>query len=133
MSGGVRESALMLDRLRQMPNGVRVLLAYGFLLLALVALTLPLVVEEAVEAPVSPLGLLWMLLLAYLIFTLTLILQRKQAGWGLSIGLATLSLPLVAVLYGWAGLAGALLGLALAAILFISLRRRAVREWFSEP
>lgn len=123
----------MLDRLRQMPNGVRVLLAYGFLLLALIALTLPLVVEQAVEAPVSPLGLLWMLLLAYLIFTLTLILQRKQAGWGLSIGLATLSLPLIALLYGWAGLAGALLGLALAALLFASLRRRAVREWFSEP
>jgi len=123
----------MLDRLRQMPNGVRVLLAYGFLLLALIALTLPLVVEQAVEAPVSPLGLLWMLLLAYLIFTLTLILQRKQAGWGLSIGLATLSLPLIALLYGWAGLAGALLGLGLAAVLFVSLRRRAVREWFSEP
>jgi cytochrome bd-type quinol oxidase subunit 1 len=123
----------MLDRLRQMPNGVRVLLAYGFLLLGFVALTLPLVVEQAVEVPVSVLGLLWMLLLAYLIFTLTLILQRKQAGWGLSIGLATLSLPLVAVLYGWAGLAGALLGLALAAVLFISLRRRAVRDWFSEP
>jgi cytochrome bd-type quinol oxidase subunit 1 len=123
----------MLDRLRQMPNGVRVLLAYGFLLLGFVALTLPLVVEQAVEAPVSMLGLLWMLLLAYLIFTLTLILQRKQAGWGLSIGLATLSLPLVALLYGWAGLAGALLGLALAAVLFLSLRRRAVREWFSEP
>lgn len=123
----------MLERLRQMPNGVRVVLAYGFLLLGLVALTLPLVVEQAVEAPVSPLGLLWMLLLAYLIFTLTLILQRKQAGWGFSIGLATLSLPLIAVLYGWAGVAGALLGLALAAILFLSLRRSAVRQWFSEP
>jgi hypothetical protein len=129
----MRESALMLERLRQMPNGVRVVLAYGFLLLGLVALTLPLVVEQAVEAPVSPLGLLWMLLLAYLIFTLTLILQRKQAGWGFSIGLATLSLPLIAVLYGWAGVAGALLGLALAAILFLSLRRSAVRQWFSEP
>lgn len=123
----------MLERLRQMPNGVRVVLAYGFLLLGLVALTLPLVVEQAVEAPVSPLGLLWMLLLAYLIFTLTLILQRKQAGWGFSIGLATLSLPLIAVLYGWAGVAGALLGLALAAMLFLSLRRSAVRQWFSEP
>src|SRR5688500_18119078 len=116
-----------------MPNGVRVVLAFGFVLLAGIGLTLPLVINQAVEAPVSPLGLLWMLLLAYLIFTLTLILQRKQAGWGLSIGLATLSLPLVAVLYGWAGLAGALLGLALAAVLFVSLRRRAVREWFSEP
>src|SRR5687767_7305799 len=123
----------MLEQLRAMPNGVRFVLAYGFAMLGLLALTLPLVVEQAVEAPVSPLGLLWMLLLAYLIFTLTLILQRKQAGWGLSIGLATLSLPLIALLYGWAGLAGALLGLGLAAVLFVSLRRRAVREWFSEP
>lgn len=115
-----------------MPNGVRILLLYGFALLALVALTLPLVVEQAVEAPVSPLGLLWMLLLAYLIFTLTLILQRKQAGWGLSVGLATLSLPLVAVLFLWAGAIGGLIGLVVAAVLFLALRGRAVREWFSE-
>lgn len=122
----------MLAQLRAMPNGVRILLLYGFALLALVALTLPLVVEQAVEAPVSPLGLLWMLLLAYLIFTLTLILQRKQAGWGLSVGLATLSLPLVAVLFLWAGAIGGLIGLVVAAVLFLALRGRAVREWFSE-
>lgn len=122
----------MLAQLRAMPNGVRILLLYGFALLALVALTLPLVVEQAVEAPVSPLGLLWMLLLAYLIFTLTLILQRKQAGWGLSVGLATLSLPLVAVLFLWAGAIGGLIGLVVAAVLFLALRGGAVREWFSE-
>lgn len=122
----------MLAQLRAMPNGVRILLLYGFALLALVALTLPLVVEQAVEAPVSPLGLLWMLLLAYLIFTLTLILQRKQAGWGLSVGLATLSLPLVAVLFLWAGAIGGLIGLVVAAVPFLALRGRAVREWFSE-
>ena len=123
----------MLEQLRQMPNGVRVLLAFGFCLLAVVAVTLPLIVEQAVEAPVSPLGLLWMLLLAYVIFTLTLILQRKQAGWTLSVGLATLSLPLVAVLYVWAGVLGALPGLTLAAILFVSLRNASVRGWFTEP
>src|SRR5215210_9499904 len=72
--------AAMLEQLRQMPNGVRLLLGFGLCLLAIVAVTLPLIVEQAVEAPVSPLGLLWMLLLAYVIFTLTLILQRKQAG-----------------------------------------------------
>ncbi len=122
----------MLGLLRAMPNGVRLLLLYGFVLLALVALTLPLVVEQAVEAPVSPLGLLWMLLLAYLIFTLTLILQRKQAAWALSIGLATLSVPLIAVLFLWAGAIGALVGLAVSVLLFLSLRGRAVRQWFSE-
>lgn len=116
-----------------MPHGVIVLLGYGFALLAVLALTLPLVVEEAVLAPISPLGLIWMLLLAYLIFTLTLILQRKQAAWGLSLGLATLSLPLVLVLFVWAQVPGALAGLLIALLLFYSLRRPSVRAWFSEP
>lgn len=123
----------MLELWREMPNGVRLLLGYGFALLAGVALTLPLVVELAVEAPISPIGLLWMLLLAYLIFTLTLILQRKQAAWMLSVGLATLSLPLVALLYWWASLPGAVAGAVLAALLFLALRRDRVRAWFSEP
>lgn len=123
----------MLDQLRAMPNGVRVVLVYGLVLLALLAITLPLVLEQAVEMPVSPLGLLWMLLLAYLIFTLTLILQRKQAAWGLSLGLASLSLPLVPVLFLWAGLPGALIGVVLTVVVFLALRGRAVRAWFSEP
>lgn len=123
----------MTDEEPRMPNGVRVLLAYGVALLALIALTLPLVIEQAVEAPVSPLGLLWMLLLAFLIFTITLIVQRKQAGWTLSIVLATLSLPLVLVLFQWGGVAAALVGVVLALVLFLSLRGRQVRAWFSEP
>ena len=86
-----------------MPNGVRVVLAFGFVLLAGIGLTLPLVINQAVEAPVSPLGLLWMLLLAYLVFTLTLILQRKQAGWLLSLGLASLSVPVTLILFSWGG------------------------------
>ncbi|HWH36527.1 MAG TPA: hypothetical protein VNT28_01945 [Candidatus Limnocylindrales bacterium] len=123
----------MFELLREMPNGVRVLLGYGFLVLAGLALTLPLVVEQAIEAPISAIGLLWMLLLAYVIFTLTLILQRKQAGWGLTVGLATLSLPLVVLLYWSASLAGALVGATVAALLFAALRRPSVRGWFNEP
>jgi hypothetical protein len=123
----------VIETLRLMPGGVRLVLGFGFVLLAGVGLTLPLVVSQAVEAPVSPLGLLWMLLLAYLVFTLTLILQRKQAAWMLSLGLASLSLPLAVVLWQWAGLVGALLGIALAALLFWSLRGTAARAWFSEP
>lgn len=123
----------MIELLRTMPNGVRALLAFGFALLAMLGLTLPLVIEQAVEAPISAVGLLWMLLLAYLIFTLTLILQRKQAGWMLAIGLASLSVPLIAVLFLWAGLIGALLGVVLAAGLFLALRGRRMRAWFSEP
>ena len=123
----------MLEVLRQMPAGVRLLTAYGLVILAGLALTLPLVVEQAVEAPISPLGLLWMLLLAYLIFTLTLILQRKQAGWALSLGLVSLSVPLVPILYWWAGVPGGLAGIVLVAVLVWSLRRPAVRTWFREP
>ncbi len=123
----------MLEDLRAMPTSVRVLLVYGLALLAFLSLTLPLVVAEAVEAPISLPGLLWMLLLAYLIFTLTLILQRKQAAYGLSVGLVSLTVPLVPVLYLWAGLPGALIGVALAIALFAALRRPSARSWFVEP
>lgn len=116
-----------------MPRGVRVLLAYGLTLLVLLALTLPLVIAQAVEAPISVLGLLWMLLLAYLIFTITLIVQRKQAAWALSVGLASLSLPLIPLLFLWGGALAALVGLLISAVLFLSLREGAVRTWFSEP
>jgi len=118
---------------RRIPQGVLVLLGYAFSLLVVLSLTLPLVVEEAVEAPISPLGLLWMLLLAYLIFTITLTLQRKQSAWGLQVGLASLSLPLIVLLLLWAGLPGAAAGLLIAGLLFFSLRRPSVRAWFSEP
>ena len=121
------------DVLRVMPNGVRVVLAFGFVLLAGIGLTLPLVIAQAVEAPVSPLGLLWMLLLAYLIFTLTLILQRKQAAWMLSLGLASLSVPLALAMFIWAGGAGLLIGIGLAFVLFWTLRSNRARAWFNEP
>jgi hypothetical protein len=115
-----------------MPNGVRIVAFFGFVLLAGVGLTLPLVIEQAVEAPISALGLLWMLLLAYLVFTLTLILQRKQAGWMLSVGLASLSVPLAIALFFWAAAVGLVIGLLISAMLFLALRGPAVRNWFSE-
>lgn len=123
----------MLELWRGMPNGVRIFLGYGFVVLALLGLTLPPVVNQAVDAPVSPIGLLWMLLLAYIVFTLTLVLQRKQAAYGLAVGLATLTIPLVPILALYAGLLGALLALALAVLLFWALRRPGVHGWFAEP
>jgi hypothetical protein len=124
----------MLQHLRQMPTGVIVFLAYGFLILAVLGLTMPLVVAQAVEAPISFVGLVWMLLLAYLIFTLTLVLQRKQAGYGLALGLATLCLPLVPVMYlSPAGLPGAAVALAVFGLVLWSLRRPRSRAWFVEP
>jgi uncharacterized protein YacL len=129
----VAESPVMVEQLRIMPNGVRVFLVYGFAVLAMVGLTLPLVVAEAVETPISPLGIVDMLLLAYLIFTLTLVLQRKQAGYGLALGLASLSVPFVAIMYLAAGTIGALIALIVAVLVFWSLRRPASRGWFIEP
>jgi hypothetical protein len=123
----------MIDLLRTMPNGVRFFLVYAFVLLFGLSLTLPLVVAQAVTAPVSPLGLIWMLALAYVIFTITLVLQRKQAAWGLALGLATLTVPGVALLFGWAGVPGAIGGIALCLLLFLSLRSGAARTWFSQP
>ena len=116
----------------RMPPGVGVVVLFGLGLLAGLGLTLPLVVDQAVEAPVSPIGLLWMLLIAYVIFTLTLVVQGKQAGWGLAIGLASLSLPLTLILWQWAGLTGVLVGVALGGLLLVSLRSRRSRAWFSE-
>jgi len=123
----------MLQVLRSMPNGVRLVLLFGFVLLAGIGLTLPLIISLAVDAPVSPLGLLWMLLLAYLIFTLTLILQRKQAAWMLSLGLASLAVPIALILFFWAGVPGAIFGIGLTGLLFTGLRGERVRSWFSEP
>jgi hypothetical protein len=117
-----------------MPVGVLVFLVYGFIVLALVGLTTPLVVNQAVESPISPIGVVWMLLLAYLIFTLTLVLQRKQAGYPLAIGLSTLTVPFVLFMYfSPAGAVGAALALLIAVLVIGSLRRPTTRQWFVEP
>lgn len=117
-----------------MPLGVRVFLAYAFLVLAFVGVTLPLVVAQAVSAPISPLGIVWMALLAYLIFTMTLVLQRKEAAYPLALGLATLTVPLIPMLYlSPAGIPGAVFAVVVAVLVFGALRRPGVRAWFNEP
>jgi hypothetical protein len=122
----------MIASLRGTPAGVLVFLAYGFVLLAFLGLMLPLVIEQAVSAPISGIGLLWMLLLAYLIFTLTLVLQRKRVAWHLALGLASLTLPLIPLLAVAAGPVGGIFAIALAATVFGALLGRRVRDWFSE-
>ena len=123
----------VLDQLRRMPPGIRIFLGYAFLILGLVGLSLRFVVDLAIGAPISLPGLVVMILLAYTIFTTTLVLQRKEAGRGLALGLSTLTLPAVPFLL----LAGlplfALAVAALAGLLFVGLTRPAARAWLSEP
>jgi len=116
-----------------MPIGVRVFLAYALAVLAILGLTTPLVVAEASsDVPISPLGVIWMALLAYLIFTMTLVLQRKQAAWGLSLGLVTLVVPLVPILVLSVGPVGGIFGVALGLVLLRGLMRPEARLWFNE-
>jgi hypothetical protein len=119
--------------LRGMPWGVALFLTYAFLILAGIGLTMGLVIDLATTMAVSLPGVVDMVLLAYTIFTITLVLQRKAASRGLAIGLASLLLPVVvfAVLYGQ--LIVALFLGALALLLVRGLRSRGTTAWLSEP
>jgi hypothetical protein len=122
----------MLAQVRAMPGGIRLFLVYALVLLAGIGISLRFVIDLAIGAPVSGPGVVVMVLLAYTIFTATLVLQRKQAGRGLALGLASLTLPLAI----WLLLAGLLpqaifIG-ALAALLFRGLLRPEVRDWLNE-
>ena len=80
---------------RGMPWGVAVFLVYAFLLLGGVGLALGPVVEQAILVPITLTGVVLMALLAYTIFTITLVLQRKAAARNLALGLLTLAVPAV--------------------------------------
>ena len=78
-----------------MPNGVRIFLVYAFAILVVIGLSLRFVIDMAISAPVSLPGVVVMILLAYTIFTITLVLQRKEVARGLALGLASLTIPAV--------------------------------------
>jgi hypothetical protein len=120
------------ERVRRIPWGIALLLVYGFLILAGVGLALPRVIDLAIDTPVSLVGLVVMALLAYTIFTLTLVLQRKAAARTLTLGLASLTLPAIglAFVYGQAILGA--VAAVLAAFLFRGLTRPAVTGWLDE-
>jgi succinate-acetate transporter protein len=122
----------MLETMRGMPNGVRLFLAYGLVLLALIGLALPGVVALAAEVPITGPGVVLMLLLAYTIFTLTLVLQRKRAAWWLAVGLSSLTVPLMAFLVLAEVPLGALAMALLTVGLFLGLRTAASRRWFDQ-
>lgn len=122
----------MFSTLRAMPGGVRIFLGYAFLLLGLIGLSLRWVVDMAISAPVSLPGVVVMILLAFTIFTTTLVLQRKQAGRPLAIALSTLTLPAIPLALLAAQPLAAVLVAALAALLFFGLTRPDVKDWLNE-
>ena len=123
----------MLTQLRAMPGGVRIFLGYAFLILGLLGVSLRWVVDQAISAPISPVGVVAMILLAYTIFTTTLVLQRKQASRGLALGLSSLTIPGVALALLAAQPLFALFAAILGALLFFGLTRPEVRAWLNEP
>jgi len=122
----------MFDRVRGVPWGIVLLLVYGFLILAGIGLSLPTVVAMATDMPVSFVGLVVMALLAYTIFTLTLVLQRKAAARVLTLGLASLTIPAVLLGFAYGQAILAVIGAGLAALLFRGLTRPAVGGWLNE-
>jgi hypothetical protein len=123
----------MVDRLRAMPGGIRLFLAYAFLILAGIGLSLRSVVDLAISTPVSFEGLIVMVLLAYTIFTTTLVLQRKQAARNLALGLASLTIPLVPLLALSRLIVEAVFVASLGLLLFRGLLRPEVRTYLNEP
>ena len=116
-----------------MPAGIRLFLVYALVLLAGIGLSLRYVVDLAISAPVSFPGIVVMVLLAYTIFTTTLVLQRKQAARGFALGLASLMVPAIPVLVLGGQVAVGLAAALFAALLFRGLLRPAVRAYLSEP
>ena len=73
-----------------------------------------------------------MVLLAYTIFTTTLVIQRKQAARRLALGLASLTIPLIPLLVFSRLALEAIFITALAILLFRGLLRPEVRTYLNE-
>ena len=122
----------MLAQVRAMPGGIRLFLVYALVILAGIGISLRYVIDLAIGAPVSGPGVVVMVLLAYTIFTTTLVIQRKQAARGLALGLASLTLPLAVYLLLAGLMPQTIFIAALAALLFRGLLRPEVRLWLNE-
>jgi hypothetical protein len=122
----------VVDQIRAMPGGIRLFLVYALVILAGIGLSLRYVIDLAIGAPVSGPGVVVMVLLAYTVFTTTLVIQRKQAARPLALGLASLTLPLIPYLLLLGLIPQTLFIAALAALLFRGLLRSEVRAWLNE-
>jgi hypothetical protein len=122
----------VIERIRAMPPGIVVFLGYAMLVLGAIGLSLRFVIDLSISAPLSLPGVVVMVLLAYTIFTVTLVLQRKEAARTLALGLATLTVPAVPLLLLGGLLVPAIAVAILAVILFRGLTRPSVRAYLSE-
>jgi hypothetical protein len=122
----------VVQQILAMPGGIRLFLVYALSILAGIGISLRYVIDQAVDASVSLPGVVVMILLAYTIFTTTLVLQRKQAARGLALGLASLTLPLIVFLLQAGLIPQAIFFGALAALLFRGLLRDEVRGYLNE-
>jgi hypothetical protein len=123
----------MLSTVRAMPGGIRLFLVYAFLILGAIGVSLPRIVDLAIGVPVSFEGLVAMILLAYTIFTTTLVLQRKEAARVLALGLASLTLPAIPLLLLGGLVIQTIFVAAFAGLLFRGLLGSATRAWLTEP
>jgi hypothetical protein len=114
------------------PPGLLLFLGYAILVLGIVGVSLRWVIDLAIAAPLSVPGLAAMALLAYTIFSITLVVQRKRAARGLALGLSTLTIPAVPLLLLSPVPPVALVPAVLGILLFVGLSRPAVREWLTE-
>lgn len=116
-----------------MPFGLMLFLVYASLILVGIALSMRTVIDQAATMPISPIGVVVMILLAYTIFTMTLVLQRKQAAFGLALVLASLVIPGVLLLaISPVHPAAPVLMAAFGLLLFRGLLRPDVRTYLSE-
>lgn len=117
---------------RGMPWGVALFLAYAFLVLGGAGLALGPVVDQAVLVPITLQGVVLMALIAYAIFTITLVLQRKAAARGLALGLVSLAVPAVplALMVGQAPWAAVVVLVAL--VVYLGLRTPAAKAWLDQ-
>ena len=123
----------MLTQLRAMPPGIRIFLGYAFLVLGGIGLSMRWVIDQAISVPISPIGVVAMVLLAYTIFTTILVLLRKEASLVLALGLATLTVPAIPLLLLAAQPLFAIVVAILAGLLFFGLTRPEIRDWLNEP
>ena len=130
----------------RMPLGVMLWFGWAFLLLAGTGILLPRIIEYvdfSERAPFSLLGIFMMLELAFLLFGITVAMQRKRIAHRFAIGIAILAAPLLAGLppilldfppesvAGWQGVFIPV-GLAISVVLIVGLLRPASRAYFSE-